>query len=261
MSAFQELIEGLPKKLPELKSAFYFATLGSTNDQALSLGKDGAEEGTLVVADHQSKGRGRMQRHWESPAGTGLYFSLLLRPPIQAKEVPLLTIATGLAIGESLRVMGLSPLIIKWPNDIIVQGKKVAGTLTELVTTDQGVDFVILGIGINVNQEPEDFSQTIQNIAGSLKMLSKRPWDRAELLMTLIPAIFREVGNLITQGSAHLIQRWNQSSGMVGHQIRARVDKEEKTGKVLGLNPQGHLLMQKENGEIEELVAADTTLL
>ncbi len=255
-------LKTISSKYKWIPKCHFYPRLDSTNDEAIRLAKEEAGDGTLVLADEQSRGRGRLGRHWESPSGKGLYFSLVLRPQFPPAQAPLLTLAAGLALGRTLRSFSLSDLVVKWPNDIWIHKRKIAGILMELFTQGRQIDFVILGIGINVTQDPEDFSHEIRKLAGSLKiMVPEGNWDRVEILDKLLPETEREFSELSRKGGESLIRRWMEESGMVGQPVRAIIKGEEKTGTVIGLNEWGHLKIRQNDGEILTLVAEDTTLL
>lgn len=261
MTSFQNQVEAIPSVEARVVKVSYFPEIGSTNQEAIATGKAGSPGGTLVIADAQSAGHGRLGRPWESPAGKGLYFTLLLRPKFPPAHAPYLTLATGLALGRVLRTYGLPPLMIKWPNDIWIEGKKVAGILSEMNTQGADLDFVALGVGLNVSQSPEDFSADLREIAASLKQFSDIPWDRSELLRKILTEIFQEVESLEQEGPAQLIGRWEKESGMLGAKIQAQIASGTVQGEVLGLNELGHLKLRQDTGEILTLLAEDTTLL
>ncbi|HCU23484.1 MAG TPA: biotin--[acetyl-CoA-carboxylase] ligase, partial [Deltaproteobacteria bacterium] len=203
-------------------------------------------------------GRGRLGRNWESPAGLGLYFSLLLRPKLEAASAPLLTLAVGLGLAGQLRKLGIPEVMVKWPNDLLVQGRKLGGILTEMLPRGSQVDFVVVGVGINVAQTLEDFSPETAPLATSLRLATHRDWNRAELLAELLPALFLESSRLEREGS--LKTRWEQESGMLGVPIAYSEDLEHKAlrhGRVLGLAEDGKLRIENEDGEITELLAGD----
>ena len=160
-----------------------------------------------------------------------------------------------------MRNYDLPPLIIKWPNDIWIEGKKVAGILSEMNIIGTNLDFVALGVGLNVNQGPEDFSPELRDIAASLKELSNIPWNRSDLLRKILTEIFQELERLEQEGPAQLIGRWEQESGMLGAKVQAQIASGTVQGEVLGLNELGHLKLKLDTGEILTLLAEDTTLL
>lgn len=260
MPNYQSQIESLVAKIPTLSGIHFFSEIGSTNFEAVELGKKSAPHGTLVVANTQTAGRGRLERHWDSPAEKGLYFSLLLRPDLEAAQAPLTTLAAGLGLGQALRGIGVHDLVVKWPNDLIVAKKKLGGILTEMYHSGSKVGFIVIGVGINVGQTVSDFSPEVAPLATSLHQLGQ-DWDRAELLQRLIPAILGEVNRLGREGPASLVKRWEQDSGMLGLQIAFETNGSRDQGRTLGLAADGKLRVEKSNGEVVELLAEDTTIL
>lgn len=260
MENFQAQVEALVSKIPALAAIHFYSETGSTNFEAVELGKKGAPHGTLVVADAQSVGRGRLGRHWDSPAGRGLYFSLLLRPDLEAAQAPLTTLAAGLGLVQAIRGLGIRDLILKWPNDLMVAKKKLGGILTEMYHSGSKVGFIVVGVGINVSQAAADFSIDVAPLATSLRQLDKEI-DRADLLQRLIPAVLGEVNRLAREGAASLIQRWERDSGMLGLEVAFECDGRRDEGRVLGLAPDGKLRVAGSGGKVAELLAEDTTLL
>jgi len=261
MENFQSQVEGLSAKIPTLGKIAYFNIIGSTNAEAVEWGRKGAPHGSLIVADSQCAGRGRLGRHWDSPAGKGLYFSLLLRPELPAAQAPLTTLAVGLGLAATLRGLDVAPLVLKWPNDLMVAKKKLGGMLTEMFHSGSKVDFLVVGVGLNVSQEAKDFSPEVVPLATSLKLIRNQPWDRADLLTRLVPAIFGEVNRLSREGPSSVVSRWEKESGMVGLEVSFEESGQRHRGKVLGLDPDGKLRVAKSDGSISELLAEDTTLL
>ena len=260
--SFEERLPSLGDRIPELGPWHHQERVESTQDSALAGGREGAVHGSLWLADSQSQGKGRLGRHWESKPGMGLYFSLLLRPKMKAAIAPLTTLAVGIGMGAALRGIGLSDLIVKWPNDLLVGGRKLGGILTEMVHRESDVDFLVVGVGINVAQESADFGPELQGSAISLRQARARILNRTDLLELLLPAIFGAVEGLHRQGPANVIQSWERESGMVGKSIAYVGDSGiAREGRVLGLNPQGHLRVAHADGSIAELIAEDTTLL
>ena len=178
-----------------------FAETTSTNDVVEKLARDGVKEGVAVFAESQQKGRGRMGRKWLSPAGKGLWFSVLLRPLLRPQAVTQLVVAAAAALSRTVRLQtGLTP-VIKWPNDILIQERKVAGILTELSAELDHVRHVILGIGLDVNLAPADYPGDLRKGATSLKIETGRHWDRAALAAAVLPSWTRIMSGSVRAGS------------------------------------------------------------
>jgi len=145
-----------------------YGRVGSTNAAALELARRGAPEGTLVIADHQTRGRGRLGRRWESPPGAGIWMSLILRPAVPPERAPAITLVAAASVTQAIRAVGL-PVLVRWPNDVIVaSGRKICGILSEMEGAAESVQHIVVGIGINVNQRPDDFDPSIRGTATSL---------------------------------------------------------------------------------------------
>ncbi|PKN10703.1 MAG: biotin--[acetyl-CoA-carboxylase] ligase, partial [Deltaproteobacteria bacterium HGW-Deltaproteobacteria-5] len=163
----------------------YYEDIGSTNDEAFRLGEEGAPEGTVLIAESQRSGKGRMQRVWYSPPGANIYTSMILRPPIGTMRATQIPIAAGVAAAETINEFCRDKAWIKWPNDVLIGGKKVCGILAQMKMSGQTVDFVVVGIGINVNLAREQFPHDIQEIATSLAIEAGREISRPELIIRL----------------------------------------------------------------------------
>jgi len=260
MLSYKNVVETFHQHENRLSQSFYFPKISSTNEDCFKRGKLAGASGTLIVADTQTKGRGRLGRTWESPAGKGIYFSLLLRPKLPLANTPLLSLAAGLGAARALRQSGLPAVMVKWPNDLLIDRKKVGGMLSEMSQKGNELEFVVIGLGVNVSQEDADFSGELQGKASSLQLSTGKIWDRGEILKAIVPALLDQVDELIASGSESIIRRWEAESGMVGLEAKALHEGREIRGKVLGLGKSGQLRLQTDAGEVQ-LIAEDTTLL
>ncbi|MCP5467983.1 MAG: biotin--[acetyl-CoA-carboxylase] ligase [Deltaproteobacteria bacterium] len=262
--SFAALVQKLCLDIRQLEKVCFFEKTDSTNRQAALLAKSGEPEGTLVIADCQTEGRGRLQRRWESPEAKGLYFTLILRPNLSPQQAPLLTLLAGLALLRVLRVLGFENTLLKWPNDIWVNHKKLAGILCELVIQQGGhsskIDYVLLGIGINVSQSQEDFPEDLQDIATSLFELSGQHYSRIDLLKKILEEIFIQIENFIQKGSSFMIEEWKRLSGFIGKKIIFEDAGKSYEATTLDLDHQGHLQVKLESGIIKSLIAEEVSL-
>jgi BirA family biotin operon repressor/biotin-[acetyl-CoA-carboxylase] ligase len=165
----------------------FLAVTDSTNRVAMEMAESGARHGTVVVADAQTAGRGRMGRRWESPAGKNLYVSLLLRPPVPAVDATRLALVAGVALADAVEAVGV-PAALKWPNDLYCGGRKAAGILAEMASDTDGVRHVVIGVGLNVNAEESDFPADLRGAATSLRICAGRAFRRADVLSRLLDA-------------------------------------------------------------------------
>jgi BirA family transcriptional regulator, biotin operon repressor / biotin---[acetyl-CoA-carboxylase] ligase len=251
----------LKKKLSKLNigGLRYFDAIGSTNDEALAwaAGRAGADDFSLVVADEQIQGRGRLDRKWFTPKASGLAFSLILRP--QASQIPHLSRTVGLAalsIAESCLGFGLSPRI-KWPNDILLNGKKVAGILIETVWSGNEVDSLVIGMGVNVYKNSVPPAEVLQFPATSLEdELGKELPPREEILFNILNAFVRWRERLET---AQMIRAWERMLAFRGEQVQVS-GEPIVSGELLGLESDGSLRLCDANGKIVIIRFGDVSL-
>ncbi|MBG9909945.1 biotin--acetyl-CoA-carboxylase ligase [Bacillus xiamenensis] len=235
---------------------YFQEEVASTQLIAHDLVNEGAPHGSLVVSDHQTNGKGRLQRAWYSPNGTGIWMSLILRPEIPLHKAPQMTLLASVAIAEAIaQETGLSPSI-KWPNDILLNGKKVVGILTELKAEADQVHAVIIGPGINVNQTAEDFPDELKGIATSLRMELDKKVDRAALIQTIMSTFEKRYDEYRKHGFAPIKQLWESFAVTIGKRIVARTFHEQYIGTALGINDEGILLLETEDG-IQKIYSAD----
>jgi BirA family biotin operon repressor/biotin-[acetyl-CoA-carboxylase] ligase len=240
------------------KIIHYFRT-GSTNDVALALAaadKGRSAHGTVVVAEEQTAGRGRFGRTWYSEKSSGIYSSVILRPPLSPAAAPALTLMAGVAAHAALSSITGLRLDIRWPNDLLVNGKKVCGILTEMSAELDRLHAVVLGIGINVNhrQMPPELSA----IATSLRIETGKAYSRAQVLAALLKELEWHYHLLLEAGSGPIVQRWAAVSTYAqGKLIRVRLGSGEFLATTLGLEPSGALRVRREDGREESLVAGE----
>jgi BirA family biotin operon repressor/biotin-[acetyl-CoA-carboxylase] ligase len=237
---------------------YHFDTTVSTNDQAKKLGVQGAAEGTLVVAETQSGGRGRLGRSWHSPPGQGLYASLLLRPPLPPSELPQITLSTAVSVVRTLsRSVGVTPGI-KWPNDLILRGKKVGGILTEMETESDQIRYLIVGLGLNVNNA--DFPPELADTATSLFREEGRLFPRVPLLKTWLEEFEGLYLQFLDRGFPEILEEWKQHSVTLGKYVAVRQGTRHLEGLALEVAPDGALLLETALGEVMKVTSGEITL-
>lgn len=225
----------------------------STNDVAREQARKGASGGFLVAASRQTKGRGRLGRGWESPPDRGLYVSILLRPDLPVTEAGKLTILSSVSMVDAIEtVSGLRPQI-KWPNDLLVGGRKLAGVLIETEHKGGRLVFAVIGIGLNVRQEDGDFSPDVRNRATSLYLVTGRMYRRADLLVALLQALERRLSRPFDEAR----EAWTASSLTLGQRVTLTTVHGRKHGQALGLDESGALLLRGDSGEVETVTAGD----
>ena len=237
-----------------------FEETTSTNDMMARLASDGMKEGAVVFAEAQSRGRGRLGRRWISPARKGLWFSILLRPDLAPQAATQLTVAAATALARAIALQtGLVPEI-KWPNDILIGGKKVAGILTELTAELDHVKEVVLGIGVDVNLDAAEMPRELRKTATSLKIECGQALDRAELAV----AILRELDGdyeRIRRGQFELVAgEWQQRCGTLGREVSIRIGERVIRGRAEALDGEGALLLRTQHGHLERIIGGDVTM-
>jgi BirA family transcriptional regulator, biotin operon repressor / biotin---[acetyl-CoA-carboxylase] ligase len=240
----------------------FYEFLNSTNARAMELARQGALEGTLVLAEVQTAGRGRLGRRWLSPPAKSLLFSLILRPSLPSQAASQVTLVLALAVAEILRDKYGLAAEIKWPNDVLIGGRKICGILVEMEGQLDRLDFMVAGIGLNTGQEDSDWPAELKGLATSLKMENGQAPDRAELLKDFLGEAGRLYQRLLNQEFPQLLQEWQAFSCMTGRQVRALgPGGREILGMAIGLDPDGALQVRLDNGIIERIIAGDVTLL
>ena len=238
------------------KRVLHFFRTDSTNRVAFELAHGGEEEGAVVIAEEQTAGRGRAGRTWISERGTGIYVTLILRPRIAPVQAPLLTMMAGIsARGAVAGVTGLS-VDLKWPNDLLVGGRKVGGILTEMHAEPTLVKFVIVGIGLNVNQDR--FPAELGGVATSLRAETGKAQSRMEILVRLLRQFETDYREFLQKGPASVIARFEEISSYArGKKVRVTTGAESFAGVTAGLSGEGLLRVQREDGSIFTVIAGD----
>ena len=249
---------------PHLQGAWrrvhWHAEVDSTQRVARELARAGAPEGTTVIAERQSAGRGRLGRQWHSPAGVSLYCSIVLRPPLAPSAVPQLALVAGAAVAAAVaEETGLSPGI-KWPNDVLLGGRKVAGILVEMDAEVERVHHVIAGIGVNLNAPETAFPPALRAKAGSLRLATGRRVDRAAFTGRLLAALEARYGRFVARGFSSVRAEWEAYSVLTGAEVRVASPEGELAGRVLGLDDDGALRLRRPGGGVVRVVAGEVTL-
>jgi BirA family transcriptional regulator, biotin operon repressor / biotin---[acetyl-CoA-carboxylase] ligase len=235
----------------------YFPELDSTNNYARSLAERGAPEGSIVIAEQQTQGKGRLGRHWVSPPYVNLYCSIILRPTLLPAHTPQITLTAAVALADALAGFSPEAPAIKWPNDILAGGKKLAGVLAEAVSSSHRVEFVILGIGVNLNFALEAMPAEIRQRATSLSALAGKGVSREEFLRRLIHDLDRCYGILEVTGFAAIAPLWNARFGLRGRRVRVEMTDRTILGRAVGLGVDGTLTIESPDGERHRIVAGD----
>ena len=235
----------------------YFQEIGSTNTRARELADRGADEGEIVIAETQSHGRGRLGRRWESPPFTNLYLSFILRPKLSPRHAPQITLAAAVALVETVGFFLPRPPSIKWPNDILVDGKKLAGILTEAACDAERVDFVVLGVGLNVNYSVVAMPEELRQRATSMADVTGANVSRESVLARLIQDMDRCYGELEVSGFEALRPRWEERFALRGRRIQVELGDQRVRGVAHGIDREGALIVEDEHGQRRSVVAGD----
>lgn len=226
----------------------HFYKIGSTNTAAMAVAAEGAPEGTVLLAEEQTAGRGRGANAWQSPRSTGIYCSSVLRPALPPSEVLVLSLAAGLAVRTAIQQIDsrLSP-DLKWPNDVLINGRKLCGILTEMNAEATRVRYIVIGIGINVNQAsfPKELPAT------SLRLVTGSEWSRVDLAAALLKSLDREYRQLLEDSDAResILRRFAEASSWVqGKKVRIEENGSSFEGTTEGLDPRGFLLVRTTRG-------------
>lgn len=250
------ITQGLPTKLIGRRVMVY-QRLGSTNDKAKRLAEVGEPEGTLVIADEQTAGRGRLQRLWWAPPGTALLMSLIFRPDLAPHQAQRLTMLCSLAICEAITgTTGLAPAV-KWPNDVLLRGRKVCGILTELGLKGPRLAYAVVGMGININV---DFSEVgeLAHTATSLAQELGHEVSRLELLRAILVGIDKRYARLRAGENPHA--EWAARLATLGQRVVVTTPSEQLRGIAVGVDDDGALFLRDENGRLRRILAGDVTL-
>jgi BirA family transcriptional regulator, biotin operon repressor / biotin---[acetyl-CoA-carboxylase] ligase len=238
------------------KRLYHFFKTGSTNEVLLRLGQLGEPHGAVAIAEEQTAGRGRVGRAWHSEKTNGIYASVLLRPPIPPGDAPLLTLLGGLAARDAIAEQtGLAP-DIRWPNDLLLRGKKVCGILNELQAEPDRIHFLVIGFGVNVNHA--HLPEGLAGKATSLRIETGRVQSRLELLVRLLRQLDRSYNRFLAEGAKPILDRFSEVSSFArGKRVRISLPNESFVGTTAGLEPSGLLRIEREDGRTEVVLAGD----
>lgn len=266
-------LTGLPDALiaeeivPELHTSWagrhlhHFAQIGSTNEVAMELALRGAPHGTVVIAEEQTQGKGRLSRSWISSPRLGIYASLVLRTPLPLMEAHHATSVAAVALSEVLITIWTLPARIKWPNDILVNGRKIAGILTELQSDQDYTRFLVIGVGINVNHQPRDLEGPFRYPATSVALECGRTTNRKDLLVQFLARFENQYDLYLQEGFSAFLPRMELLSAVLGKRIRVLVGNREIRGRAAAFSPEGGLRVWDESGNEETIWAGDITRL
>jgi len=234
--------------------------IDSTNKEAKRLARAGAKDGTVVVAESQTGGKGRLERHFFSPKGKGIWFSVILRPRFLPQEAPKCTLMAAVAVARAMTEFGLQPAI-KWPNDLLYDNKKLVGILTEMSAEMDGINYIVIGTGINVNIEPLDFPEDIREVATSLSIMKGEKLPRVKFLQAVLQAMDDLYGKVQREGFVPVLEEWRKYSITLGQEVKVIGvrDGEVYTGRAVDIDEDGALLVDTDAGR-QRVLAGDVSI-
>jgi BirA family biotin operon repressor/biotin-[acetyl-CoA-carboxylase] ligase len=252
----EEIKAGLTtKKIGQ--TVYAYDTVASTQPLAHEAAGKGAPEGTLVIADQQTGGKGRLGRPWHSPKGTGIWMSLIIRPAIPLPKAPQMTLLTAVSMAETIKRELHLPAQIKWPNDIFINGKKVCGILTELNAEADRINYVVIGIGINANTVEADFPPELSGIATSLRIASGQVVKRVRFVQAFCRQFEQQYEDYLANGFERIRKEWEAHSFTLGRMVTVRTIHSTLEGKAIGLDSEGVLIVEDELGQQHKVYSAD----
>ena len=242
------------------RNILFLREVSSTNDLAKELTGYGADEGTVVVAETQTVGRGRLDREWVSPKG-GLWFSVVLRPKVRAGEAVTLVFVAGLAVAEVLRELYGVRVETKWPNDVLVKGRKVCGILTEMNTTGEKVNYVIVGVGVNANFDvKKTLPDDLRKVASSLENELGRKVELEELFRALLEKLENIYRLFLEEGFGPVLRKWKKYAGFLNCQVEVASGTEKWVGLAFDVGDDGSLILRLKDGTVKRVFVGDVTL-
>jgi len=242
------------------RAVHVYEEVSSTNDFAKKLAAEGAPEGTIVIAERQLQGKGRMGRAWVSPAQKGIWFTFVLRPRLLPSLATQLIFVSAVGVCRALRKFTGLDVTIKWPNDLVISGKKVCGILTELSAEIDMINYVVVGVGINSNHKEDDFPDDIKEKAVSLAIAAGRNFRRTDLLVEILRELEDEYKNYLKYGFDEVIARWKELNSTLGQEVMVSSGEERYNGIARNINDDGCLLVERTDGTLSVVMVGDVSV-
>lgn len=255
-----EVGRGLMSHVFGCRGYFYYRKIDSTNNRALELAADGYPEGTVVVAETQTAGRGRRGRTWYSPPRHGIYLSVILRPQLPVREIPRVSLVVGVAVAETLETEFQLPACIKWPNDILINNRKIAGILSEVVTSSEGVDYIVTGIGLNINNPLEDFPGDLRTDPTSVMAENEIPVSRVRVLQNLLMRLENRYYQLLGGDFNGILNKGKSLSMVLGQEVKYDRLGGLAVGQAVDIDDNGFLLVKDKSGKIHTVTSGEVYL-
>lgn len=236
-----------------------YESTDSTNLRAQEIAERDGEDGTVLIAEEQTSGKGRLGRQWTSPPGVNLYASLLLRPAIPPLDAPKLTFVAALAVVEAIAALTGLQATVKWPNDVLLNGRKLAGVLSEMRAESDRVHYVILGVGVNLNMSQKQFPADLRYPATSLLLESGKPVSRSDFVRSFLERFEHHYFRFMQEGFDVIRPDWDRLCDLVGQRVRVDMEKESLAGEAIGLDEDGSLLVRTDDGRMQNIYAGDVS--
>ncbi|SDJ67808.1 biotin--[acetyl-CoA-carboxylase] ligase [Sediminibacillus albus] len=239
------------------RNIVHYPEISSTQKIGHQLALEGAAEGTVIIADQQTEGKGRMGRKWHSAKNEGIWMSIILRPQIIPQLAPQITLMTAVILAKAIETVTEVSPAIKWPNDIFINNRKTAGILTEMQAEQDEIQYIVLGIGINVNQSRDNLPEDIQKIATSIKQESGKQWRLVPLIQEIFIQFEQKYETFLQKGFTDIKEEWEMYGYKIGEQVRISSNKLTYPAKLIGLETDGALKVQKQDGSTESIYSAE----
>ena len=262
----EEIKNSLPPETGIIgKKIFFFDSLVSTNTLAMELASNGCEEGTVIISDEQTGGKGRLGRSWISPPRNNLYLSIVLRPHIPPRDAAILTLMSAVACTHAVKSVSGVPVSIKWPNDMMVANRKLGGILTEIKTDMDGIKHAIIGIGININTDISEMHENIKTIATSIMIETRSRHSRQPFVVEMLKEMNCWYKTLISKGKKPILAEWLKLSSTIGRTVQVTIQANQATSKIKGIaegiDNEGMLILKLSNGSYKKICAGDVSIL
>tara|TARA_Y100001934_G_scaffold189847_1_gene223798 strand:- start:5525 stop:6499 length:975 start_codon:yes stop_codon:yes gene_type:complete len=237
-----------------------FNKTASTNDIVEKIARDGAPEGVVVFAETQTRGRGRMGRRWVSPAKKGLWFSILLRPNLRTESATQITVSTATALARAISSVIDRKVEIKWPNDLLIDGKKIAGILTEMSAELDGIKYLVVGIGVDVNLSASELPPELLGIATSLRMVAGKKIDRPALAARMLEELDHDYSRIVAGQFRELAEEWENQCVTLGKNVSISIGDQRISGRAESLDVDGSLMVRTSHGRLERIIGGDVVV-
>lgn len=256
-----EVCPGLQTRVFGREKYVYYREIDSTNNRARDLASKGYPEGTVVAAEMQTDGRGRRGRNWYSPDSQGIYVSLILRPVLPMKEISRISLLVAVAVAETLENELNLEARIKWPNDILIDNKKICGILSEAVTDTDGIEYIVIGIGININNQLQEFPDDFRTVPTSARAENKQPCSRIKILQGLLANFEQHYFNLLNGNFTETLEKGRSLSLAIGQKLRLDTINGFIEGQAIDIDDNGFLLLRDQSGIIHTIMSGEINII